>query len=54
MEVLMRTLKFIVGMMCYILMVLFAVGAWFFKTPSDWFEALGDKIWGSKGNLIGK
>lgn len=46
--------KMTLGFICYMIMGLMAIFAYFPKKASDWFELLGDKLWGSKGNLIGK
>jgi hypothetical protein len=50
----MNNLRMLFGFVSYMAMGLFAIIAYFPTKASDFFEYLGDKLWGGKGNLIGK
>ncbi len=43
-----------IGFICYMMMGIMTIFAFFPKKAADYFESLGDKLWGGKGNLIGK
>jgi len=46
--------RMILGFIAYMMMGIMTIFAYFPTKAADWFELLGDKLWGGRDNLIGK